>query len=356
MAEWLKKRDFSIGDQGIDRVETITIGGVSQTILIQGESIDSPILLFIHGGPSMPLPGVSSRGQDYTIATNTKELVKHFILVFWDQRGTGKSYSSSISSESINLEQFIHDAYDVTHYLKKKFNRKKIFLAAHSFGSLVGIHLAGRSPEDYYSYVGISQIVSWTENDRLALEWAKLEAEKRENIQAINELNDIGAPPFTESYKQWSVLRKWQSKFNSLIYTDGLTKHPGLAKIMWRMLASQDYSLLDIYNTMYKGFKLTYTDNFIKGLPYLDCRKSVSNLKIPVTFIHGAKDVHVFGSLVEEYVDFLHAEKEKKLIFLDHSAHLFHPIDTRKIEQLLIEEKKHCETLDSRNWDRIIES
>ncbi|WP_175989154.1 alpha/beta fold hydrolase [Bacillus sp. Marseille-Q1617] len=341
MAGWVRKRDFSIGDKGIDCIDRLIIGGVSQSILIQGESIDRPVLLFIHVGPSMPLPGVSSRGQDYTIATTTKELVKHYILVFWDQRGTGKSYSADVSSESIHLEQFIRDAYELTQYLKKKFNRKKVFLAAHSFGSLIGIHLAKRFPEEYHSYVGISQIISWTDNDRLALQWAKLEAEKRENIKAINELNDIGEPPYTESYKQWSVLRKWQTKFNSLIYKGDRLKHPGFAKIMWRMISSQDYSLLDVYNTLYKSFKLTYTDTFIKDLPNINCRNSVQNLKIPVTFIHGMKDVHVFGSLVEEYVESLIAEKGKKMIQLEKSAHLFHPDDCRKIEQLLIEEKEH---------------
>lgn len=350
MAAWLKKRDFSIGDKGIDLIEMITLGGVPQTILMQGENTELPILLFLHGGPSMPLPGVSSRGQDYTICTNTKELVKNYILVFWDQRGTGKSYSSSVSSKSINLEQFILDAHELTQYLKKKFNRNKVFLGAHSFGSLIGIHLVRRFPEDYYSYVGVSQIVSWTENDRLSLQWAKLEAEKRENINAINELNDIGEPPFKESYKQWSVLRKWQTKFNSLIYSDEHTKHPGMANIMWKMISSQEYSFKDIYNTLYKGFKLTYTDAFIKDLPFIDCRKSASHLKVPVTFIHGMKDVHVFGSLLEEYFESLNAEKGKRLIHLENSAHLFHPLDTRKIEQLLIHEREHCGTKENNSF------
>jgi pimeloyl-ACP methyl ester carboxylesterase len=49
-------------------------------------------MLFIHGGPSMPVPGVSCRGVDYVLITTTKELVKHFTIVYWDQRGTGKSY------------------------------------------------------------------------------------------------------------------------------------------------------------------------------------------------------------------------------------------------------------------------
>jgi pimeloyl-ACP methyl ester carboxylesterase len=89
----LQKIDFTISEQGISSIERITIGNVMQSILIQTEKPGSPVLLFIHGGPSMPIHGVSSRGSDYALVMTTKELVKQFTVVFWDQRGTGKSYS-----------------------------------------------------------------------------------------------------------------------------------------------------------------------------------------------------------------------------------------------------------------------
>lgn len=77
-----------IPETGIDCVEKIELGKMGQSILIQAEDRTNPVLLFVHGGPCMPVPGVVSRGQDYAICTMTKELVKHFVLVFWDQRGS----------------------------------------------------------------------------------------------------------------------------------------------------------------------------------------------------------------------------------------------------------------------------
>lgn len=50
------KRDFAIGENGISSVEQVHIGGVDQSILIQAENSKNPILLIIHGRPSMPLP------------------------------------------------------------------------------------------------------------------------------------------------------------------------------------------------------------------------------------------------------------------------------------------------------------
>jgi pimeloyl-ACP methyl ester carboxylesterase len=99
------KADFIIPKGGIDALERVALGAVEQSILIQAYEPDNPVLLFLHGGPSMPVPGVSSRGRDYTLATNTKELVKHYILVFWDQRGTGKSYHADIDPSTMRLSQ-----------------------------------------------------------------------------------------------------------------------------------------------------------------------------------------------------------------------------------------------------------
>jgi pimeloyl-ACP methyl ester carboxylesterase len=336
-----KKLDYTISEGGISSVETVNIGGVQQTILLQGENRNNPVLLVVHGGPTMPLPGVSSKGRDYTIVTNTKELVKHFIVVFWDQRGTGKSYHPTIPQESMNIGQFISDAKDLTDYLRDRFNQEKIFLAGHSWGSTISLKLAATYPEKFYSYVGLSQIISWTENDRLALGWIKEEAKRRGHKKALKELESVGEPPFLESFQQWGLLRKWQRKFNTLIYTDEQVKHPGLLGVSKQMLQSEDYSLKDIVHSYYHGFKLIYTQRFIEELNQYNYMVSINELPIPVTFIHGRKDYHVHGSLVEEYFNQLNAHNGKTFIWAEKSAHLFHPEDTKMIEQYLIKELRH---------------
>ncbi|MBT2680276.1 alpha/beta hydrolase [Bacillus sp. ISL-35] len=341
MGFFLRKPDFHIPADGIDQIKTISIGGIQQTILIQSHSPENPVLLFLHGGPSMPLPGVSSRGKDYTVATNTRELVKHFTVVFWDQRGTGKSYHKNIPPSSMTFDQLVSDTAELTDFLRDTFSQDKIFLAAHSFGTLIGMYLLKKHPEKFHSYVGISQIISWTDNDRSALIWVKEEAKRRGDYKALNELEEVGDPPFTESYKQWGVLRKWQMKYNSMVYQDDTIKHPGLAKVSLGMLTSKDYRLTDVFHSFYSGFKLIYTDEFIQNIPKIDVQKDVPQVMVPVTFIHGRKDVHVSAYLVEEYFNTLKTTKEKRFIWTEKSAHLFHPEDTALIEQHLIEELKH---------------
>ena len=339
-----KKPDYFISDRGISAVESIPIGGIQQTILLQGEDVNNPVLLLVHGGPTMPLPGVSSKGRDYTIVTNTKELVKHFTVVFWDQRGTGRSYHKDIPPETMNIDQFIADANELTDYLRNRFKQPKLFLAAHSWGTTISLELASRYPEKFYSYVGLSQIVSWTENDKRALSWIKEEARRRGNRKALLELESVGEPPFLESFEQWGTLRKWQRKFNTLVYTDDKIKHPGMIGVSMSMLQSEDYKLRDIFHTFYNGFKLVYTQAFIEDLAPRNYMHTVKEMSIPVTFIHGSKDFHVHGSLVEEYFHALHASRGKNFVWAEKSAHLFHPEDTRMIEQYLIQELRHLQT------------
>ncbi len=171
MKFFVGKPDFSIPKNGMSQIQKITVGGIEQAILIQTENITNPIILFLHGGPSMPVPGVSNRGKDYAFVTNTKRLVQHFTLVFWDQRGTGKSYSKKIPKETMHLSQFVEDANEIIDYLLVRFHQDKLHLIAHSWGTMIGLSLVKKYPEKVHSYTGFSQVTNWTENDKLCYRW-----------------------------------------------------------------------------------------------------------------------------------------------------------------------------------------
>ncbi|MFC0024765.1 alpha/beta fold hydrolase [Neobacillus cucumis] len=126
-----------------------------------------------------------------------------------------------------------------------------------------------------------------------------------------------------------------------MVYSDDQIKHPGLLKSSKAFIQSKDYSMIDVYNTFVKGFKLVYHLDFIKEIATVNYKEQLLKVSIPVSFIHGTKDVHVFGELVEDYYKVLEADKGKRFIWLDKSSHAFHPEDTKIIEQHIIEELKH---------------
>lgn len=335
-----KNIDFTISEQGISSIEKIIIGGVKQSILIQTEKPGSPVLLFIHGGPSMPVPGVSSRGSDYALVTTTKELVKYFTVVFWDQRGTGKSYSKAITKETMHLKQFINDSRDVTDYLRNRFNQEKIHLVSHSWGSVIALPLAYKYPERYYSYTGFSQITNWVENDKLSYKWLLERARETNNQKALQELSAVGEPPYMESFKQWGIIRKWQFKYNSMFHDAGDNKSATFFTGLKIMLRSQDYSFMDIYNSLVRGFKLSYTEEMLHDINTFDFFTEIPSLQLPVMFIHGSNEKHIMPELITCYYEALDAPKGKKLYWSDKSSHAFHLDDARENEQRLIQHLK----------------
>jgi len=131
-------------------------------------------------------------------------------------------------------------------------------------------------------------------------------------------------------------------KYNTMIYCDNEIKTPGLFKITSDMFLSKDYSFGDMVNTFYRGFKLVYTDEFIRSIPSINVQKDILSLTVPVTFIHGKKDVHVHSEPLITYVNSVKTEEyQPRIIWAEKSSHVFHPDDTKKIEDIIIEELRY---------------
>jgi hypothetical protein len=118
----LRRNNIKTSANGYCFVETMTIGGFKQSILVQTYNKSKPILLVIHGGPGMPFPGVSCRDVENVSQFTTSKLLENFILIYWDQRATGKSYNGEISKDSMNIKQYILDAGELVDRLREKFD------------------------------------------------------------------------------------------------------------------------------------------------------------------------------------------------------------------------------------------
>lgn len=124
---------------GINSVEKVVIGEIEQLVSLRSKNINNPILLFLHGGPGTAQIAFSRKSQ--------KKLEEFFIVVNWDQRGAGGSFSTSLKMEDLNIERFVLDTEELTTYLLDRFNQKKIFLVGHSWGSIIGLKFSSRRPD-----------------------------------------------------------------------------------------------------------------------------------------------------------------------------------------------------------------
>jgi pimeloyl-ACP methyl ester carboxylesterase len=302
-------------------LEKVNLGGVHQTILITGEDSSKPLLLFIHGGPGFT--------EIALVRKYNRELDKYFIVVNWDQRGTNLSYDPAIPKSTMTMDQIVSDAHELVSLLKKRFERKKIFLVGHSWGSAVGLILASKYPQDFYAYIGIGQVANMQDNERLSTQFAIQNAKKEHNKKAIEELSSILPYPSTGStLNQLYISRKWMTYYGGEVY-----QHHN-AQSIFAGIANGENSLYDTTKTD-EGTKFsmaTLWSPFLKT----DFPTTVPELKIPVYFLLGKHDFNVPYTLAENYLRMLKAPS-KTLILFKNSAHLLPFEEPEKFNRILKE-------------------
>jgi predicted alpha/beta-fold hydrolase len=112
-------------------LEKLRIGGVDQWILIRGQDRMKPVLLFLHGGPGMPVMFLAHKFQ--------LELERDFVVVHWDRRGAGKSFDARLQTPAFSVRQTLSVTYELTEILRGRFPQQCIYLAGHSWGSYLGL-------------------------------------------------------------------------------------------------------------------------------------------------------------------------------------------------------------------------
>ena len=342
----LKSAEERATPDGISSAEAVTLGGVEQWILIQGEDRDKPVLLVLHGGPGMPFPGVSYRTRSL-LGQEDSELAKHFVVVYWDQRGSGKSNGPDVPKESITIDRLTSDAVELADLLGRRFGVEKVFLAGISWGTVLGLGAAAKAPEKFEAYVGMAQIANWAESDRLAYRWALERAEETDNQKAIEGLREIGAPPWGD-FARWSTLRQWLMLLGGFYRSGGDPSAwrkrisevvpflaPGLPALLAPFFVSPDYGLSDLLR-LFVGLK-TSQEALLDDIADLDFFDSVPRVEVPVLFFHGAHDQAVQLLIARRYFEALEAPRGKRLDVLEESAHIFSPRDAARVEAALIE-------------------
>jgi pimeloyl-ACP methyl ester carboxylesterase len=293
------------GTSAVAELKKMIIGGLEQWFLIRGENTNNPILLLLHGGPGTAQIGFN---RDYQL-----ELEKHFIVVNWDQRGSGLSHSKRIPLESMNIDQFLHDSIEVVVFLKKEFQKEKIFLLGHSWGSILGMLAINKHPEHFYHYFGISQVVNMKKSEELSYELLLEEARNQKNDKAIEKLMEIGKPP-------WSNLNHDRIHQKYLDVLRGGISHDGklVKDIAIKLLKSKEYNLFDVINYL-KG-QLFSVKTMLGELRKFEMENIIFKVEVPVTFIMGKYDLTVPHLPTQEFFHQLQAPSKEWIIF-EESAH-----------------------------------
>ncbi|HEX9063300.1 MAG TPA: alpha/beta hydrolase [Clostridia bacterium] len=309
--------------KSVDSLEKVKIGGIDQWIDIKGKDDAKPVLLFLHGGPGygmMPL-----------LHMYNSELENHFVVVNWDQRGAALSYSPDIPKSSMTLKQFVSDLHDLTSLLKSRFKQKKIYIAAHSFGTVIGMKAISEYPNDYFAYVGIGQVVDIAENEQQSYDFALESARKDNNQKAVKALEGVGRPDNDGNYTNddgYDITTKWLEYYGGDLYGKNSTK-----KLEDEIYSSDVYSKLGKKaNKGVEFSQLLFEDDEVSGL---DFRKQLKKVKVPVYFFSGRHDYDTPFALAQQYYNIINAPK-KEFVWFENSAHFPFYEEPEKFDNELI--------------------
>lgn len=298
----------------------ITINGVKQGMIIKSKDKTHPVLLILHGGmPEYFLSEKYPTGLD-----------DDFTLVWWEQRGSGISYNPNSLPASITLDQMVADAVEVTNYLRKRFNKNKIYLMAHSGGSFIGIQTAAKMPELYFAYIGVAQMSNQLKSEQLAYEYMLNQYKLSGNTTMVQRLENVpvidGTPDKYLQLRDKSMHKLGIGTMHSMrsVFTG----------IFVPSLISKEYTLREKYclwaGKAYSGVSSLWVEMLSTNLMV-----QVPKLDIPVYFLSGVYDYTVSYTLAKEYLEKLQAPVKGFYTFKE-SAHS--PIfeEPQKAKQIML--------------------
>jgi pimeloyl-ACP methyl ester carboxylesterase len=289
-----------LAQEPIDNKESIVIGGIKQYIWFKGNDDTKPVLLFLHGGPgNSVIPYAKKFSHD---------LYKHFVVVHWDQREAGQTARLNHSLEPLTFRLFKNDTEEIVDYLLARFNRKKIFLVGHSWGTALGFHMVKVHPQKLAAFIGIGCMVNQLESERIALQAMIERASKTNDTVARDEFAKIAIP--------------FESGEQLFYHRQGLFTLTGSKTSL-----SKDF-VINWSRKWLAVFNEASGENLFENLPAVKC---------PIFFLAGRNDMQTNSQLVMKYFDFVKADT-KKFYWFENAGHNIPSAQGAKLQAIIINE------------------
>lgn len=317
---WRNREYMAVGSNGIVVTETVTIRGTTQYLFVRGYDHKKPLLLFLPGGPGESFVPLASEFSD--------ELERDFVVVHIETGGVGKSDKYETGP---TLEQMVQDTSEIVDHLLKQFERQKLYLVGHSFGSVLALKIASESPQKVQGVATVGQAVDWRSGNLITHEHLMSLARREGNDPAIAALSKLtpslsnildGQPSI--DFSAVKEQRKWLEHFN---IGNVLQKHT--AKARWfTYLTSPNHTLAESCELAYIGpCKLianprwwSQWKNVLPGVLSFNSMRDIPKLEVPYVAIVGADDWITPKVLIRQYYETVSAP-QKRYIELPGAQH-----------------------------------
>jgi len=297
--------DGSVLAGSVAELTRVSIGGHDLSLMIRGNDVANPVLLFLAGGPG--------GGEMGAMRRHGGALERAFTVVTFDQRGAGTSYDSLEPTSSLTLGGSVNDAVEVTNYLRDRSHQDKIHVLGQSRGTTLGVLVVQQHPELFRAFIGTGQMVSPRETDRIiytdTLAWAK----RSGHTALVDQLLKSGPPPYTDvlDYEPALSHEKDVYPFDHRVNDEGAGGFSENIFVEEHTLVQQLQMLpafLDVFTVLYPQ------------LQDIDFRVDVPRLEVPVYLVQGGHEARGSAQLADEWFAGLSAPT-KQLIIFDTSGH-----------------------------------
>lgn len=313
-----------IPEGSISQKIRVRINGIEQGMFIKGKDVNNPVLLYLHGG--MP--------EYFLTRKYPTGLEDYFTVVWWEQRGSGLSFSANIPPETMTLGQMISDTKEVTNYLRKRFGKDKIYLMGHSGGTFIGIQVASQAPELYHAYIGVSQISNQLQSERLAYEYMLNKFGENGNRKMTLKLEASPVTLTSGTPDAYRVLRDPAMHLLGIGTTHDMNSV--ITGIFIPSLLCREYTIKEKIN-IWRGKSRSGISILWSDMITTDLTTKVTELKLPVYFVSGIYDYTVSYILAKNYYEKLRAPVKGFYTFKN-SAHSPMFEEPEKMQQIIRED------------------
>ena len=284
--------------------EYVTINGVEHYLLHYKTKKEAPVLIFIHGGPGQSEAMIAYIVEEYTD--------RNYNIVYYDQRGAGKTYLKNKKARP-GTEILKEDLLGIVLYVKKAYQKEKVGLIGHSWGSVLGSMFALEHPEHTLCYIGCGQVIDLMENERVGYNKLKDAIEKSGNKKDRKKLEKIGEYPVAAfdaaTYRKMGKIRSLQGKYHLAAKFD---------KNMIRMFRkSPIMGMADIFPFI---ASMVVNMQVMKELMSFDLKSKGVEYQVPVYYVLGENDQQTPIEISIAYFDEIEAP-DKKLYLIKNAGH-----------------------------------
>lgn len=281
--------------------EYVPIGKTLQYFLHCPVPETDTVLLYLHGGP-----GFSAAYRAYLLDTPHPPCT----LVFYDQRGTGKTLLQN-KSDRPTVSTLLKDLHSIISYLKEKYQTEKLLLLGHSWGSVLGTQYVLQHPDTVSAYIGMGQVVNMLRGEKAAF------AELKRRIFVQGRPGDMRRCKRLErrlSFQSPKSFQKSRRGLSLLQYRYGF--YPKIYTAVKNVWKSPVFSIKDVFSFLMAPRTNKALD---RSLWEFDAA-STCEYALPVYYILGEEDWQVPSALAAQLFEKIRAP-QKQLFWIPKAGH-----------------------------------